>query len=151
MARALQSEPALQIDGALSAEELEDMFTDLSERIDAKVASKHGASMFASVLFFQCARHAAIHSLFSFFCTPTHSLLVLGSDQNCSQSFAGVTEQSIADACAEFASDDEVSVKLGNLASMQAAFFDKSESGASFQVLYRPLNLSGRVYTMGKS
>jgi hypothetical protein len=53
MARALQSEPALQVDGALSADELEDMFTDLSERIDGKVASKHGASIAALVF---CAR-----------------------------------------------------------------------------------------------
>ncbi len=50
MARALQSEPALQVDGALSADELEDMFTDLSERIDAKVASKHGAAKVAFVM-----------------------------------------------------------------------------------------------------
>ena len=50
MARALQSEPALQVDGALSADELEDMFTDLSERIDAKVASKHGAAKVAIVM-----------------------------------------------------------------------------------------------------
>ncbi len=61
--------------------------------------------------------------------------LVFARGENAPNLSPGVTEQSIADACAEFASDDEVSVQLGNLASMQAAFFDKSESGASFQVL----------------
>jgi hypothetical protein len=61
--------------------------------------------------------------------------LVFARGENATNLSPGVTEQSIADACAEFASDDEVSVQLGNLASMQAAFFDKSESGASFQVL----------------
>jgi hypothetical protein len=65
----------------------------------------------------------------------------------CTPCFApGVTEESIAEACAEFASDDEVAVKLGNLASMQAAFFDKSEAGGSFQVcIVLRFCISGRV------
>ena len=49
-ARALQSEPALQLDSALTADERIDLFIGLVNRIDAQVASKHGASMVASVM-----------------------------------------------------------------------------------------------------